>query len=137
VAALPAQGLIPPSVRFFRHPVWLNAYGFVSDENVLGLGADCAAAMARYRTAEGTSTLVLADYPSENRASEAEERVRRLVLEGDPGRVHRTAEGWAGVARLRTRVALVLRAPTAAEAGRQLDAALVGSARETTRQEAR
>lgn len=135
VAALPTTDLIAASVRFFRHPIWLNAYGFVSDENVLDLGPDCAAAMARYRTPDGILTLVLADYPSEGRAGDAEARVRRLMLQGDPG-VHRIPDGWAGVRRSRRRVALVLRAPTAVLARLQLEAALLEAAPETAPQEA-
>ncbi len=138
VEALPAAGLMPASVRFFRHPVWLNIYGFVSDENILDLGPQRGAAMARYRTADGASTLVLVDYPNEAGAARAEERVRHALFQGERGDVSRTAEGqWAGVTRARRRLALVLRAPTAARARLQLAAAVAEPGGESTHEEAR
>jgi len=112
LAALPSEALDPASVRFFRHPLWLNSYGFVSNENVLDLATDCAVVMARYRTETGTSTLAVAEYPSAERAERAEQHFRKAVLAGKAGAAVRKPEGrWAGLERRAARLVVVLDAP--------------------------
>ena len=46
LALLPQEDLQPESVRYFHHYIWLNSFTFVSNENVLDIGADTPATLA-------------------------------------------------------------------------------------------
>jgi hypothetical protein len=63
---LPTEGLLPLSARFFRHHLWQNSYGLLAQENVLHIGADTDAVLAKYRLQEeaaDTAILLLVAYP--------------------------------------------------------------------------
>jgi hypothetical protein len=137
LAALPEEALDPASVRFFRHPLWLNSYGYISNDNVLDLAPDCAAVMGRYRTGTGVSTLAVVDYPTSERAARAEEHFRAAVLARDAGETVRMSEGrWAGIRRADNRLAVVLDAPEESRVRSLLDGPLDAPAHDTGRQEA-
>jgi hypothetical protein len=82
LALLPAAGLLPESVRYFHHHIWLNSFHFVSDENVLDIDASTPAALAKYRRAGSTFFLLLVRYPDPARAEAAAGRFRDKVLGG-------------------------------------------------------
>ncbi len=48
VYRLPQEGLIPGSVKYFKHPIWLNTYHFISDENLLQIEEHSDCVLARY-----------------------------------------------------------------------------------------
>ena len=82
LSLLPADGLVPESVHYFHHYIWLNSFHFLSDENVLDIDAATPAALARYRRADAAWSLLIIHYPDEARAEAAAVRFRREVLGG-------------------------------------------------------
>jgi len=112
---LPAEGLLPETVHYFHHYIWLNSFYFVSNENVLNIGGDTPAALAKYREAGSTLFLLLVRYPDAARAEEAAGRFRQEVLGGAADGMRPLADGrWAGLQRRGPLVSVVFNAPDAA-----------------------
>ena len=128
VGGLPADGLLPRSVRFLRHPQILNTHVFLSDENVLGLGPDTPAALGSYGSLGAPVRLMLVDYPDAARASAAAlafaSSVSRGAPVGDPVEVG--GRGFFAARAAGKRLAAVLGAPTGALARARLQAGLEG-----------
>jgi hypothetical protein len=93
LAFLPRANLIPGSVRYFHHYIWLNSHFFIANENILGIDDQTQAVLAKYRNGETTFHLLLALYPDASRAEQAQQRFLRHYL---PGAVEGTAETAAG-----------------------------------------
>ncbi|HEX7502406.1 MAG TPA: DUF6599 family protein, partial [Acidobacteriota bacterium] len=71
LALLPEKGLIAPSVRYFRHPAWQNTYVFISAENILDIGPDTQALLARYDQGEQRPVVLVVVYPARAAAARA------------------------------------------------------------------
>ena len=69
VKALPTEGLVQFSERFFHLHQSLNYHYYLARENLFNLGAETDAVMGRY--APGSSYLLLIEYPNEGGAAEA------------------------------------------------------------------
>lgn len=69
--ALPSRDLIEQNVRYFRTHTCLNYHYFISDDNVLRLGAHTEAVLAPYRQSGGRCYLLLVKYPSAEMAKAA------------------------------------------------------------------
>jgi len=122
LALLPAENLLPETVRYFHHYIWLNSFYFVSDENVLDIGNDTPAALAKYRQAGSTSFLLLVRYPDAARAEAAAGRFRQKVLGGAADGMRPMKEGsWTGLRCRGDLVSVVFNAPDAATARGILD----------------
>lgn len=118
LALLPGEGLIPESVRFFHHYIWLNGFHFVSNENVLDIAGDTPSALAKYRRAGETMFLLLVRYPGPERAEAAAVRFRKELLGGAQDGLARMKDGrWTGIERRGNRIAAVFSAPDAASLG--------------------
>jgi len=63
ISLLPDSGLIASSIRYFRHPAWQNTYQFISSENILGIGRDCEAVLAKFSQGEQRPIVLLVLYP--------------------------------------------------------------------------
>jgi len=63
VHALPSEGLVPYGFLYFHHYVWLNAYFFISDNNVLLINNDTDALLARYSFGGRRLHLLIVEYP--------------------------------------------------------------------------
>jgi len=115
ISLLPAENLLPETVHYFHHYIWLNSFHFVSNENVLDIGPDTPAALGKYRQAGAVFFLLLVRYPDAARAEAAGERFRRTLLGGAADGMRATAEGrWTGLERRGDLVGVVLNAPDAA-----------------------
>lgn len=68
VTMLPAEGRRPGSVRHFRHHAWQNVYGFISNENILGIGDDAPASAARFNTGDDAASMLLISYTGRGEA---------------------------------------------------------------------
>jgi len=77
VGALPAEGLQPGSVRFFREKIALDNLLWLGTDDLLGLGPDVEGVVARYEVDGQTADLLLVAYPDAERAQQA-----RAALEG-------------------------------------------------------
>ena len=115
ISLLPAENLLPETVRYFHHYIWLNSFTFVSNDNVLNIGNDTPAALGKYRQSGAAFFLLLVRYPDAARAEAAGEQFRQKLLAGAADGMRATAEGrWTGLERRGDLVGVVLNAPDAA-----------------------
>jgi hypothetical protein len=111
---LPTEGLIPETVRYFHHYIWINSFYFVSNDNVLNIEKDTPVTLAKYRREGTTSFLLLVQYPDADRAKTAADRFRRDVLGGAADGIRALGDGrWAGLSVHGALVSVVLGAPDA------------------------
>ena len=80
VGALPPEGLVPFSDRYFHLHQTLNYNYYLVRENVLNLSPDTDAVLARY--APGSTYLVMIRYDTESEASTALASFREAVVPG-------------------------------------------------------
>lgn len=112
---LPADGLLPETVHYFHHYIWLNSFYFVSNENVLNIGPDTPAVLAKYRRTGLTFFLLLVRYPEAARAEAAASLFRQRVLGGATDGMRPLAEGrWTGLRCSGDLISAVFNAPDAA-----------------------
>jgi hypothetical protein len=115
LALLPSENLMPETVRYFHHYIWLNSFHFVSNENILDIGGDTPAVLAKYRRAGSTMFLLLVRYPDAVRAEAAAAQFRDRLLGGAEDGMLRLKEGsWTGIQRRGDLVSVVFNAPDAA-----------------------
>jgi hypothetical protein len=113
VAALPASGLQPGSIRFFREKLALDNLLWLGPNDVLGLGPDTEGVVARYDSGAGTVDLLLIAFPSVERAQAAQAGLR-----GAP------PDNLVSAARMENKLAAVFGAVDTATAQALLDEAL-------------
>jgi hypothetical protein len=77
---LPVEDLEPPTVRFFHTVISLNSFYFMSNANILNLSPETQVAMARYDKDNARGTLILVEYPSEEKAYSAHGRFIEMYL---------------------------------------------------------
>jgi len=112
---LPAENLLPETVHYFHHYIWLNSFYFVSNENVLNIGAATPAALAKYRREGSTFFLLLVRYPDAGRAEAAAVQFRQKVLGGAADGMRPLAGGrWTGLRCSGDLIGAVFNAPDAA-----------------------
>jgi hypothetical protein len=115
LALLPEENLQPETVRYFHHYIWLNSFAFVSNENVLDIGADTPATLAKYRTPGSWLFLLLVQYPDAARAEAAARQFNEKILGGVKEGMRQVEGGrWSGIERRGRLVSVVLSAPDAA-----------------------
>jgi len=114
IALLPSENLLPETVRYFHHYIWLNSFYFVSNENVLNLGNDTPAALGKYRQDGAVFFLLLVRYPDAARAEAAGRQFRQKLLDGAEDGMRPTEEGrWTGLQSRGDMVSVVFNAPDA------------------------
>lgn len=122
LALLPQENLIPESVHFFHHYIWLNSFYFVSNENVLDIAADTPSALGKYREGGNTLFLLIVRYPDAARAEAAEVLFKKKILGSAPDGLGKLGDGrWAGLRRQGNSAAAVFGAPDAAAVKAMLD----------------
>jgi hypothetical protein len=77
VSALPEEDLTPSGFLYFHHYIWLNAYFFIADYNIVLIDENTDAVLAKYGDADARSYLLLVEYPDEEKALEAGEQLRK------------------------------------------------------------
>lgn len=68
---LPAEGLVPKSIRYLHHYLVLNYHFYVSDENILNLTPYTDAVLAGYQRGTECAQLLLVLYPNAEEAAQA------------------------------------------------------------------
>ena len=112
IALLPAENLLPETVRYFHHYIWLNSFYFVSHENVLNIGNDTPAALGKYRQEGATFYVLLVRYPDAASAEAAGRQFRQKLLDGAEDGMRPTKEGrWIGFQCRGDLISVVLNAP--------------------------
>ena len=68
---LPADSLIKESIRYFRHPAWLNTYYYISDQNILRINDNTEALLAKYGSQKEALVLLIVKYSQKQDAQKA------------------------------------------------------------------
>jgi hypothetical protein len=68
---LPKDGLVKGGLLYFHHYIWLNAYYFISTENVLDIDSTVQAVIAKYGPPENRLYLLIVKYPGNSEAENA------------------------------------------------------------------
>jgi hypothetical protein len=76
ITDLPQEGLLPAGFLYFHHYIWLNAYLFIADYNIINIDENCHAVLAKYGEADARSYLLLVAYSNEEKAMEACKRLQ-------------------------------------------------------------
>lgn len=114
VSRLPSTGLVQNSIRYFRHHVWMNSHFFIADEDVLLMGADSEAVLARYQAGDKSWILLLVTYPDARRAARGHASFLKAYLPVAVGGIAQRPDGrWAGCVLRQNRLAVVVNAPDA------------------------
>ncbi|MDR2683485.1 MAG: hypothetical protein LBB64_06425 [Dysgonamonadaceae bacterium] len=77
VDALPKDGLAPGGYLYFHHYVWLNAYLFIANYNIINISAETDAVLAKYGSADARCYLLMVDYPDTNAAVTAWKQLKK------------------------------------------------------------
>ena len=81
-ALLPAKDLVPESVRYFYHYIWLNSFYFISDSNVFNMTDSTEAVLAKYGEKNKRSVLLIISYHNEK---ESEKALQSFIKQVEPG----------------------------------------------------
>jgi hypothetical protein len=71
VKILPEEGLMPFGYLYFHHYIWLNAYFFIADNNLLHIDDSTDAVLAKYGTPENRMYLLIIQYSGQEAARQA------------------------------------------------------------------
>jgi hypothetical protein len=120
IRSLPREKQMKGSVRFVRSHVLLNKRYFISSQNILQLGSDTEAVIARYDLKKGTAYVLIIDYPGELKARSALATFRKAYLPDVAAGIVELADGtWTGAEINGSHIVIVLQAPNP-ETARQL-----------------
>ncbi|MBS0010143.1 MAG: hypothetical protein KFF49_01955 [Bacteroidales bacterium] len=68
---IPEENLVPESVFYFHHYVWMNALYYISGDNLLNIDNSTDAVLARYIENQSPYYLLMVEYDTEEKAGEA------------------------------------------------------------------
>lgn len=128
VSLLPEEALEPETVRFFHTHHVLNYHLFVSDEDILGLGPETEAVLARYkRSGKAPVFLLFIRHPDEKETARAWKRfIKNYMPEARNAGEIRTEDGTWTVARFGGRILVVVfQAASKEEASRLIEEVFV------------
>lgn len=112
LSGLPSQGLIPESIRYVRHHVWLNNHYFISNDNILLIDSGTEAVIAAYRGTGKKYVVILLKYRDRQQAQKAEKSFITQYLDRASSGLMQLKNGcYTGVKGKENRLALVLEAP--------------------------
>ncbi|MDR1879635.1 MAG: hypothetical protein LBQ78_01705 [Tannerellaceae bacterium] len=77
VKELPTEGLTPGGYLYFHHYIWLNAYLFIADYNIVDISDQTDAILAKYGDADARCYLLLVAYPTDEAAQTAGEKLKK------------------------------------------------------------
>jgi len=77
---LPEEGLKPKSLRYFHTLISLNAHYYLANVNILNLSPETQVAMARYEREGSQLRVLVVEYPSVERAVDAQGRFAEMFL---------------------------------------------------------
>lgn len=117
VSKLPRPGLIPESVRYFQHYIWLNSHYYVSDKNILGIDHHTGAVLAKFSYKKGNDIgeylLLLVSYPDNAKArAGADGFFKHFLPDASDGFKKLEDSKWCGCIIDGSLVGIVFNAPT-------------------------
>ncbi|MDR1673621.1 MAG: hypothetical protein LBS09_09220 [Bacteroidales bacterium] len=94
VGLLPTEKLADGGTLYFHHYIWLNAYFFIADFNLLNIDGQTDAVLAKYGTPEQRTYLLLVEYPDGTATEEAYRQfMQRYAPEAGNGKSIRLEDG--------------------------------------------
>jgi len=91
---LPGDSLLPGSIRYFHHHIWLNSYYYVTESNILDIDETTDAILAQYGSGGRYRYLLLVGYPDTSRASAALDNfLRHYLPEGGESSIIQIEDG--------------------------------------------
>jgi Family of unknown function (DUF6599) len=113
IGLLPRTNLVPESVRYFHHYIWLNSHFFVSNQNILLIDDEIQVVLAKYKTDTKPLHLLIALYPDEAKAGEAGKSFLRSYLPDASEGMSRLPDGrWTACRVEGNRLSIVFSAPS-------------------------
>jgi hypothetical protein len=114
VSLLPNESLVPESIRYFHHHVWLNSHYFVADENIFQIDDTTDAVLAKYGRPPEQRVLLLIRYPNEDHARRGQADFLKYYLPDHGGKPATQIEDgtWAGGGLEGTLLTVVFGAPS-------------------------
>lgn len=114
---LPESGLDRTSIRYFHHHAWQNSHYYFSSENILLIDKETDAVTARYGKTDNQKVLLLLEYPTGERTSQAYNSFVSNYLPDLQGKAFLQVEdgSFTGVDRKENLLIIVFRAASGAE----------------------
>jgi hypothetical protein len=113
IGLLPRPNLIPESIRYFHHYIWLNSHFFIANENILLIDDETQAVLAKYKTDGKPVHLLIALYPDRTKAKTAEQSFLRNYLPDAREGMAQLPDGrWTGCRLEGERLSVVFNAPS-------------------------
>jgi hypothetical protein len=112
---LPLKGLVTESIRYFNHPLWINTYYYLTEDNIFLLGKNTWAALAKY---SDSGFLLLVEYPTIVAAKSVFKQFRQSMMpENPPGNSLQIEDGsWIAGKQSGNFVIVVFNSPSAERA---------------------
>lgn len=118
---LPTENLDEDGFLYFHHYIWLNAYHYISNENILNISDKCDAVLAKYGKKEKRTYLLIIRYPDETKAREGYSSLLSELYEGDDDPQMIEDGSFIGSALTGKYLQVVFNAATAVEASELLN----------------
>jgi hypothetical protein len=113
IGLLPQPHLIPESVRYFHHYIWINSHFFIANENILLIDDTTQAVLAKYKTDGKPLHLLIVLYADGTKAKEAEQSFLRNYLPDASEGMSRLPDGrWTGCRVEGNRLSVVFKVPS-------------------------
>ena len=121
ISLLPAENLVPASVRYFYHYIWLNSYYFISDKDILYIDQNTQATLAKYNEAGEKFFVLLVAYPGKEKAGAAYKNFLNNYLTGAKDDIKQLENSrWTGCKLEDNLIVVVLDAPNRETVNRYL-----------------
>jgi hypothetical protein len=102
---LPTENLLEESIRYFNHPLWVNTYYFLTEDNIFHIGKNTQAVLAKYR---GMGILLLVQYSTVPAAEAAFSDFRETMMPENPSENIIQIEDGSWIAGLRSEKLLMV-----------------------------
>jgi hypothetical protein len=77
---LPKQDLVIAGYQYFHHYIWLNSYYFIADFNIINIGEQTDAVLAKYGPADDRRYLLLVEYTDPAAAKSAHGQLKEKFI---------------------------------------------------------
>jgi hypothetical protein len=73
---LPSEGMVEGGFIYFHHYIWLNAFIFIADYNIVNISDETDAVIAKYGDVDERCYLLMVDYPTNEDAQAAGDKLK-------------------------------------------------------------
>jgi hypothetical protein len=85
LSCLPGKGLLDQETRYFHKELSLRTHYYLADTNILDLGKETEALLARYKVNKNKIRVLLVKYPEKKNAQKAAGQFKKIYLDVNPG----------------------------------------------------